>query len=180
MVRIEEATSEDADDICRICITSWRETYADILPDEYIEANDRVRYEPERIAGQIEESDGTVGWLLALDGEESEEGEPHETNETVLGVIRGERLEPGVGEVFSLYIHPDWQGEGVGSRLLTALTERQRERGVTEQLVYVFAEHDDAIGFYESKGFDREDRSTVSAVDGVDPNSDAIHLSRSI
>lgn len=187
VVTTKGATAEEADDICRICRASWREAYRDVLPSEYVEANVRLRYKPERIAGQIEENDGTPGWLVALDDGESErrEGtdktdETDQMNETVVGVIRGDRPEPGVGEIFSLYVHPDRQGEGVGSALLTALTERQRERGATDQWVYVFADHDDAIGFYDSKGFDTDNQGPAATVDGVDPDCDAVRLSRSI
>ena len=102
-----------------------------------------------------------------------------EPSEPVVGTVRDDRLEPGVGVVSDLYVHPDWQGERVGSRLLETLTERQRERGATEQHAYVFAHHD-ALGFYESKGFAADERLPAATVDGVDPDCEAVRLVRSL
>ena len=175
MVTVETAIPDHADGICRVCTTSWREAYDGVLSEEYVEANVRIRYEPERVADRIRESDGTAGYLVARrDSEEGDDGGP------VVGTVRDDRPDPGVGEVSDLYVHPDWQGEGVGSRLLAALTERQRERGATEQRVYVFADHNDAVGFYEAKGFEPENHFSAATVDGVESDREVLGLARSI
>ena len=178
MATVEIATSDHADGICRVCTASWREAYDGVLSEEYVEANVRVRYRPERVADLTRESDATAGYLVAL--RDANRGERGDASETVVGTVRDDRPEPGVGEVSDLYVHPNWQGEGVGSRLLAALTERQRERGATEQRVYVFADHDDAVGFYESKGFEPDGRFSAAAVDGVDSDREVLGLVREI
>lgn len=169
MVTVETASPDHAADICRICTAGWRDAYTDVLSTEYIEANVRTIYDLERIGRQIRESDGAGSWLVALDGGES-----------VVGAICDCRPEPGIGGVFGFYVHPERQGEGAGSRLLTSLTERQRERGAAEQHVHVFADHDDAFGFYESKGFEADERFAAATVDGVDPDCEAVRFARSI
>jgi GNAT superfamily N-acetyltransferase len=189
MVTVEDATTEHAAEVCRVCTASWRDAYADVLSDEYVDANVRMRYDPERVTDQIAESeDAEVGkWLVALDddtagadavGESGETDGRTESAATVVGTVRDERLEPRTGEVSDLYVHPGRQREGIGSRLFDALTERQRAGGATEQVVYVFAEHDDAIGFYESKGFEADERLAAATVDGMDPDCEAVRLSR--
>lgn len=188
MVTVEVADTSHTDGICRVGTASWRDAYSDVLPAEYVEANVSGRYDTDRIAGQIDgagDTDGVGEWLVALVHEPDESGadEPGVDagpNDSVVGTVRDDRPGPGVGEVSGLYVHPGWQGVGVGSRLLAAVTERQHEDGATEQHTYAFADNDAAIGFYESHGFEAEERSPAASVDGVDPGCEAVRLVRSI
>ena len=188
MLTIEIADTDHAAGICRVGTESWRDAYASLLPAEYIEANIRLRYDTERIAGQIDggdDADGIGEWLVALDrGADRADGgdrrAPDAANERIIGVVRDDRPEPGVGEISDLYIHPDRQGEGIGTRLLSALTGRQREDDTDEQHTYVFADNDAAIGFYESNGFAAEERFRAATVDDVDPDCEAIRFVRSL
>ena len=189
MVTVEVADTGHVDGICRVGTASWRDAYSDVLPADYVEANVSGRYDADRIVGQIDGTGDTGGigqWLVALDRDpdESDAGSPGADSagpsESVVGTVRDDRPEPGVGEVSGLYVHPDWQGAGVGSRLLSALTERQREDGVVEQHTYAFADNDAAIGFYESKGFEAGERSAAATVGGVDPDCEVVRLVRSL
>jgi GNAT superfamily N-acetyltransferase len=189
MVTVEVADTGHAEGICRVGTVSWRDAYSDVLPAEYVKANVSGRYETDRIADQIEGGGDTGGigqWLVAIEPEpdESAAGGPGADDagaiESVVGTVRDDRPEPGVGGVSGLYVHPDWQGAGVGSRLLSAVTERQREDGVVEQHTYAFVDNDAAIGFYESKGFEHGERSPAATVGGVDPDCEAVRLVRSI
>lgn len=187
MVTVETADAAHAAGICRVSTASWRDAYTDVFSAEYVEANVRLRYDPERVTGQIDGSDDTDGigeWLVALDrrpaGSDVGDGaaDDGKADGTVVGAVRDDRPELGVGEVSGLYVHPGWQGEGVGSRLLSALTERQREDGAAEQHTYVFEDNDAAIGFYEAKGFEADDRFTAATVDGVEPDCEAVQFVR--
>ena len=189
MVTVEVADTGHTDGICRVGTVSWRDAYSDVLPADYVEANVGARYDADRITGEIDGGDGADGigrWLVALDPEpdESEAGgstaDSAGASESVVGTVRDDRPEPSVGEVSGLYVHPDWQGVGVGSRLLSAVTERQHEDGVVEQHTYAFADNDAAIGFYQSKGFEPGERFTAATVDGVEPGCEAVRLVRSI
>ncbi|WP_123533733.1 GNAT family N-acetyltransferase [Halosimplex salinum] len=57
-----------------------------------------------------------------------------------------------------LAVAPDSQGEGHGSALLDALTERCREIGVDDLRVTVREVDDRAREFYEERGFERRER----------------------
>jgi hypothetical protein len=46
--------------------------------------------------------------------------------------------------------------------------------------VYVFADHDGAIGSYESKGFEPDGRFSAATVDGVDSDREVLGLALSI
>ena len=57
-------------------------------------------------------------------------------------------------EVESLFIHPDWRGQGIGRRLLTYAIETL---GATR--LDVNEQNDEAIGFYRRMGFVVDGRS---------------------
>jgi ribosomal protein S18 acetylase RimI-like enzyme len=189
MVTVELADTGHANGICRVGTASWRDAYTDVLSEAYVDANVRLRYDPERIAAQITgDSDAAdVGmWLVALDdgttakaaGASGRGGST--AARSVVGTVRDDRPEPDVGEVSGLYVHPDWQDTGIGTRLLDALTDRHRAAGVGEQHTYVFAPNDAAIGFYESHGFEADDRFAAATVDGVAPGCEAVRYVRDL
>ena len=62
----------------------------------------------------------------------------------MIGAGGGGMIDPGVGEIFVLYLDPKRRHEGVGSLLLDAITEQQRAHGAREQSVSV--EPDNAKG----------------------------------
>jgi ribosomal protein S18 acetylase RimI-like enzyme len=57
------------------------------------------------------------------------------------------------GVVRDLYVTPDWRDEGVGTRLLDAAEAALRDRGVDVVTVEALARNDDAIRFYERRGY---------------------------
>jgi ribosomal protein S18 acetylase RimI-like enzyme len=99
-------------------------------------------YTPERIAGEIAAPEGWDGWLVAVDGD------------SVVGAAGGGMIDPGVGEVFVLYLDPARRREGIGTLLLDAVTERQLAQGAREQWVSVEPENVKGLPFYEARGFE--------------------------
>lgn len=64
-------------------------------------------------------------------------------------------MSSGAGEahVLNICIHPDQQGRGLGRNLLHVLEAEARERKVDMMLLEVRASNVNAIGLYESMGF---------------------------
>lgn len=60
---------------------------------------------------------------------------------------------PGVSELFVLYVDPSLRGQGVGTRLLEAITEELRHQGAREQWVSVTKGIQKGIPFYRTRGF---------------------------
>src|SRR5436309_15991722 len=103
-ILIRAALAEDAAAIARVCAAGWRDTYAGLKDPERIEAVIAEYYTAERISGELEPRDGWDGWLVAVE------------NGEVVGAGGGGLTEPGVGEVFVLYLDPNRRGEGIGTR----------------------------------------------------------------
>lgn len=141
-VVVRQARTGDAEGIARVCAVAWRDTYDGLKEPERIEAVIAEYYRPERIRGEIAAREGWDGWIVAV-----EDG-------AVIGAGGGGMTEPGVGEVFVLYLDPVRRGEGIGTRLLDAITERQRAQGAREQWVSVEPENSKGLPFYHARGFE--------------------------
>jgi GNAT superfamily N-acetyltransferase len=68
-----------------------------------------------------------------------------------VGVARYVRTGPGVAEP-ALVVVDDWQGRGLGSRLLDRLVERAQDEGVTRFEAPVLADNPEAIRVFERLG----------------------------
>jgi GNAT superfamily N-acetyltransferase len=138
---IRKAEPGDAAGIARVCAAGWRDTYDGIYEPERIESAIAEYYTPERIAGEIVGPNDWDGWIVAVD-----EG-------AVVGAGGGGMIEPGVGEVFVLYLDPARRREGIGSLLLDAISEQQRAHGAHEQWASVEPDNAKGLPFYLARGF---------------------------
>lgn len=59
-------------------------------------------------------------------------------------------LDRRAGDIQSVYVVPQWRGQGVGTRLITAIVAHARDVELVYLTVHSAA---DAIGFYEQLGF---------------------------
>jgi ribosomal protein S18 acetylase RimI-like enzyme len=139
---IRRAETHDAEGIARVCAAGWRDTYRGLKEPERIEAVIAEYYTPERISREIAAPEGWDGWMVAME------------DDTVIGAGGGGMTEPGVGEIFVLYLDPGRRGEGIGSLLLDAITEQQRREGAREQWVSVEPENTKGLPFYYARGFE--------------------------
>lgn len=151
---------------------AWRDAYADILPAAAFAdlgvpdaATLRRRYETatddDRVFLVAADADAAALPDVADDGAVPDTGvvgfaafvwAPEATKGFVAAADAGLR---------AIYVHPDHQGEGVGTALLSAGTDAVPvacERVVLE----VFAANDDSRGFYEARGFERVGASTFT------------------
>jgi GNAT superfamily N-acetyltransferase len=62
-------------------------------------------------------------------------------------------LEPGLGEVKRMWVHPDWRGAGLGTRLLQALERQAVRLGHRRVRLDTNDTLDAAIGLYRRAGY---------------------------
>ena len=126
----------------------WQETYPGLVSREYLDA--LTLEKTEERAFQWRDN-----ILVAKD------------EERVIGFVGyGKSSEADTGEVFALYVLPEFHGGGVGQRLMDAALERL---AVYPRLcLWVVKGNSRAIRFYEKNGFHlngkEKDVSSVSAV----------------
>jgi ribosomal protein S18 acetylase RimI-like enzyme len=141
-VVVRPAERDDAEGIARVCVDGWRDTYGRIYERDRIESVIAEYYRPERIRSEIIAPKGWDGWIVAV-----EDG-------NVIGAGGGGMIEPGMGEIFVLYLDATRRREGIGSLLLGAITEQQRAHGAREQWVSVERDNAKGLPFYYARGFE--------------------------
>jgi ribosomal protein S18 acetylase RimI-like enzyme len=144
-ITVRAATIEDAKDIARVHIDTWRSTYRGIVPDDYL---DSLSYEhrAESWTQRIEEAaEGKWFIYVAVD----ERGQ-------VVGFISGgpNRIDDPVykGELYAIYILQSCHGQGIGQQLTRVLAKSLLAKDIQPMMLWVFAQNTSARRFYESLG----------------------------
>ena len=141
-ISIREATAMDAEDIAVVHVDTWRDTYAGLVPDDYL-----VRLSPDRheAAWREEIGRGRAGTVLVAalpDRRIVGFGSCGRARSQMLGFT---------GEVYTLYVAPDWQDQGIGGRLLGALFEELGAKGHPDAFLWVLSGNPTRY-FYEAMG----------------------------
>ncbi len=143
-VGLRPARPADAPAIAGIHVETWRAAYAGIVPDAYLVA--------------MTESKQTLQWNNTIRSAVAPEVVlVAESSDLPGGRVVGfgscgrARKRPDTGEVFTLYVAPDWQGQGIGRRLLHGLLAKLKAGGLNEALVWVLSDNP-ARFFYEAMG----------------------------
>lgn len=141
MLMIREARPVDAPTIARVHVESWRSAYAGLLPDTVLvgmcQRTQTTRWA--RILGQRKNRE------LVLVAELPNHGV---VGFGSCGRGREKRL-PHAGEIFTLYVQPEFQDGGIGRRLLYRLFDALVARGMTSAVTWVLAENPSRF-FYET------------------------------
>lgn len=149
MIRIRRGTVSDAAAIGRVHVETWQATYAGLLPDALLAGMSDVRQSaywsslldnPREARGVFVADDaevGVVGFGSCGPLRDPPEG------------LDGE--EKRVGEVYTLYVEPDFQNQGLGRRLLDALFRQLAADGCDAAALWMLAENPSRF-FYEGMG----------------------------
>ncbi|NJO56747.1 MAG: GNAT family N-acetyltransferase [Rhodospirillales bacterium] len=141
-VRIRPASPEDADEIASIHVDAWRTTYPGLVPA--------------RVLVRLSERAQAREWAAQL-------GRRHAAESVVVAEIAGrgvvgfgscgEARTRGLhaGEVYTLYMSPEHQEQGIGRAMLLRLFEHLADRGLPSALVWVLAQSPSRF-FYEAMG----------------------------
>lgn len=140
VISIRRARSEDAVAVSEVFSAAWREAYAGIISGVALEQM-LARRGPRWWRSAI----GRSRPLVVLD-----------VAETVAGYISygrcRDRSLPADGEIDELYLLPEYQGLGFGTRMFRAVRNEMADRGVRRLAVWALADNDRACGFYQRLG----------------------------
>jgi ribosomal protein S18 acetylase RimI-like enzyme len=140
-IEIRTAQPGDAGAIARLDVETWQATYAGILGTPYLAGLSAARRE--------------AGWANVI------RRAPREVHVAIVaggdgivgfGSCGGSRGEPDfTGEVFTLYVAPDWQNRGIGRKLLLAMFAQLAGQGHNSAVIWVLRENP-ARFFYQRLG----------------------------
>lgn len=139
-MKIRAAKLSDASGIAKVHVDSWRTTYKNIIPDEFLNKLSYQRRE-ELWSNNIPEGNVFVA--------ENDEGK-------IVGFSSGCKERSGKykeyqGELSSIYILKDFQGQGIGMSLAMSVIKELEKLGINTMLVFVLEDNNSRL-FYEAMG----------------------------
>ena len=149
-VRVRRARIADAPALAGIFRDTWRATYRGVIPHSHLENMIRRR--------------GTARWRSSIRAGEMVlllEYEGKNVGYATCGTARSRGAHKG--EIYEIYLLPDYQGVGFGEFLFEACRYRLDERRLKGLLVWALAENTGAVNFYWQLG----GRPLVSAYERI-------------
>jgi len=138
---IRPARLVDAEAIARIEVETWRTTYAGMLPD--------------RVLVGMSERRQTASWVGFLRHRPDDVRIAQTPQGAMLGFgncgAQRDSTMDYAGEIYTLYVRPDAQSQGIGRQLLLALFSRLVATGFASALVWVVRANPGRF-FYERLG----------------------------
>jgi ribosomal protein S18 acetylase RimI-like enzyme len=141
-VLILPAGPTDAEDLARVHVRAWRETYRGMLPDAYL--------------ARMSEADFARRFRRALTFPGANEVTLAAASRSgLLGYVQGgpsrARVD-GEAEIATLYLLREAQGLGLGKRLLVGAARAMAAQGARSLVISVLQDNVRARGFYERLG----------------------------
>jgi len=161
---VRPATPDDAEAIESVRIATWKACYRGIVPDAYLDALSVQSSRVDRIRKGIDRADAG-GSVVAV-------AESQVIGMGFAGPPEDDQLPGGTGEVFAVYVLPEWQGGGVGRALLERLTSGLRDLGYHAAILWTLRDRRATRRFYEANGWELD-----GAEDSLDLNG-PVHLVR--
>lgn len=137
---IRKAKIQDAEDIAKVHIDTWRTTYKGIVPDEKL---DNMSLERDiEMQKKFISKEEVITLVCEIEGK-------------VIGfACCGERRdgpEKFTGELYGLYILKEYQGRGIGNRMVEDVVDELKSRGYNSMLLWALEENS-SCRFYEKLG----------------------------
>lgn len=152
MLTIRELTrDDDFGAVADVYVQSWKTAYRGIVPDHYLDklTADRwgatLRAEPEMSLGMFD--DGRIIGTSKVSRSRDEARED-------------------CGEVISIYMLPEYAGQGHGRELMRAALRKLADEGYTDICLWALRENTRAGGFYRRMGFRLTGRSQTESIGG--------------
>lgn len=144
-VVIREANLADARAIAQAHVRSWQAAYRDELLADHLDGLS-VDEREAQWTGWLGDTGFRGGTLVA-------EADGAVIGFAGFGPSRDEDAPDATGEVYTIYLRPEWFGRGVGRELFARANERLRELGYTRATLWVLATNERSRRFYERAGW---------------------------
>lgn len=140
---IRPAEVNDAEEIARVHVLSWRETYRGLVPDSFLDDLSIPRRTERWKRSLADRTDSYHSTVVA------------EENDQIVGFANygfpQEADEEFDGELYAIYLLKSAQGQGIGRNLLSKVVKGLLGLGSSSMLVWVLRDNP-ARGFYERLG----------------------------
>jgi GNAT superfamily N-acetyltransferase len=158
VIEVRAARVEDTEAIASAHVDGWRVGYRDILPVEYLDADEFAAVRRERWRAWVPGAGEDRVFVVSMQG-----------RIVGFGHVGPERVDPvcdqsgadldvatqndGRGELYALYLHPTAWGSGSAGALMSRCEEFLRDRGYHSAVLWVLRDNPRARAFYEKSGW---------------------------
>ncbi len=139
---VRRATEADGAAIAAVHCRTRRTTYRGVVSDEILDGLDVAAAGVRWAAAAAEPAPDRAIFVYEEDG-----------SVVAFASLAPVEYEPGVGELETLYVDPDHQRRGIGSKLLRAATETLATMRCAGALLWVAEASEGARAFYELHGW---------------------------
>lgn len=153
MIAIRRARPSDAGAIGSVHAEVWRNTYAGVLPSQYLSGLSPFRLGQGYERGILDRREGHAVFVAVASGSDLTPG-PMGVEAQVVGFVSGGRARRNAiaaGEVETIYLLEDWRDRAVGRRLMRAMGAHLRAVGCGSAMVWVLKDNP-SRWFYERLG----------------------------
>lgn len=153
MIAIRRARPSDAGAIGAVHAEVWRNTYAGVLPSQYLSGLSPFRLGQGYERGILDRREGHAVFVAVASGSDLTPG-PMGVEAQVVGFVSGGRARRNAiaaGEVETIYLLEDWRDRAVGRRLMRAMGAHLRAVGCGSAMVWVLKDNP-SRWFYERLG----------------------------
>jgi GNAT superfamily N-acetyltransferase len=165
---LRRAVPGDEHAVARVHVRSWQVAYRGLLPDDYLD-----RLAPADWAARYTFAEATAG----LPRTTVVVGEDGICGFATTGSSRDPDAE-GAGELYAIYVHPDWWHRGVGRLLIGDVRSRLAEQRFSGAVLWVLMGNERAERFYRSDGWEPDGHRRLQDVHGI--TVDEIRYARSL
>ncbi|MRG86893.1 GNAT family N-acetyltransferase [Salinibacillus xinjiangensis] len=159
MFNVREATVKDAEEVAKVHVDSWRSTYKDLVKEE--DLAQETSYENRKVFWEtILKSQLTKQILYVAENRE------HQVVGFVSGGPERSKKFPYEGEIYAIYILEEYQGQGIGKKLLTSFMHKAMEMDYESILVWVLTANPSSQ-FYEYFGAKPIDAEEITIGEGT-------------
>ena len=152
---LRHAVLSDAGAIAAVHLAAWKRAYRGVIPEDYLDGLD-LRSREEQWVDRL----GQGAKVLVADGESGVSGFSSYGASWV--------DDDSWGELYAIYVHPQYWGRGHGRRLLEATEEGLRALGYGKAHLWVLDTNRGARSFYERLGWVETSMTKVDNIGGVE------------
>lgn len=144
---IRKVRNDDARQYIELINSVWRVAYKKIFPEEVFSEKETTSSDKiKNFANRFYNDNEKICYVAECKG-------------IVIGVMEGaikstyeHFVEDGFADLVALYIKPEYQGKGVGTKLKNIFEDWARKNGATKYIIGVLKENNNARKVYESWG----------------------------
>ena len=161
MICVRRARPGDAAAIGAVHVSAWRNTYAGVLPDDYLAGLSPLRHAAGYERAIADRRNGHAVFVAVASGADAPPGgRPDGEGGAVVGFVSGGRgRRPGLcgeaaagsGEVETLYLLDDYRDRGIGRRLMRAMSAHLAAVGCRSVMLWVLQDNP-SRWFYQRLG----------------------------